>query len=87
MGMIKLAQASVEFFKENQGEIFQTGNLAEGKWNQSVADWACTYTQSKYSLAVNSNGAGLFLLLRILKEYRRKKRIFIHFISLLTNKV
>ena len=77
MGMIKFTQASIEFFRDNQGEIFETGNLAEGKWNQSVADWACTYTGSKYSLAVNSNGAGLFLLLRILKEYRGKKRIFI----------
>ena len=77
MGMIKLPQASLKFFKENQGEIFETGNLAEGKWNQSVADWACGYTHAKHSLAVNSNGAGLFLLLRTLKKYRNKKRVFI----------
>ena len=77
MGMIKLPQASLEFFQKHQGEIFSSGNLAEGKWNSAVAEWACSYTSSKYALAVNSNGAGIFTLLRLLKQYRGKKRIFL----------
>ena len=77
MGMIKLPQSSINFFKENQDEIFQSGNLAEGKWNSAVAKWACDYTSSQYGLTVNSNGSGIFLLLRLLKEYRGKKKIFL----------
>ena len=77
MGMIKLPQASLEFFQEHQDEIFSSGNFAEGKWNLAVAEWACTYTSSQHALAVNSNGAGLFTLLRLLNHYKGKKRIFI----------
>tara|TARA_B100002052_G_C15847639_1_gene583350 strand:- start:66 stop:1103 length:1038 start_codon:yes stop_codon:yes gene_type:complete len=75
--MIKLPKPSLEFFQENQGEIFSSGNLAEGKWNVAVAEWCCKYTSSDYALAVNSNGGGLFTLLRLLKEYRGKKKVFI----------
>ena len=75
--MIKLPENSIEFFKEHQNEIFNTGNLAEGKWNNSVAEWTCEFTNANEAIAVNSNGAGLFILLRILKQYYGKKRIFI----------
>ena len=77
MGMIKLPQASLEFFHENQEEIFSSGNLAEGKWNIAVAELTCNYTNSENALAVNSNGSGIYTLLRILKEYRGKKKIFL----------
>ena len=77
MGMIKLPQASLEFFHENQDEIFSSGNLAEGKWNIAVAELTCNYTNSEHALAVNSNGAGIFTLLRLLKKYRGKKKIFL----------
>lgn len=77
MGMIKLPQSSIDFFKENQDEVFESGNLAEGKWNSSVAEWATDYTKSQYALAVNSNGAGIFTLLRLMKQYRNKKKIFL----------
>ena len=77
MGMIKLPEESISFFADNYNEIFQSGELAEGKWNESVADWAVNYTASPYALAVNSNGSGLFALLRILKQYRSKKRIIL----------
>ena len=77
MGMIKLPQASLEFFRENQEEIFSSGNLAEGKWNIAVAELTCNYTNSEHALAVNSNGSGIFTLLRLLKEYRGKKKIFL----------
>ena len=77
MGMIKLPQASLEFFRENQEEIFSSGNLAEGKWNIAVAELTCNYTNSEHALAVNSNGSGIYTLLRLLKEYRGKKKIFL----------
>jgi len=77
MGMIKLPEQAVNFFSNNYNEIFQSGELAEGKWNAQVADWICSYTSIPHALAVNSNGAGLFTILRILKQYRGKKRIFL----------
>ena len=77
MGMIKLPKNSIDFFSQNYPDIFESGNLAEGAWGKKVSEWSCKYTSSKYSLAVNSNGAGLFALLRILKEYRHKKKVFL----------
>lgn len=77
MGMIKLPKNSIEFFKDNYNDIFQSGNLAEGEWNKKIAKWACSYTAASYSLAVNSNGAGILALLNIMKKFRGKKRIFL----------
>ena len=75
--MIQLPEESIEFFDKNYNEIFSSGELAEGKWNSAVADWCCAYTGAAHALAVNSNGAGLFALLRILKQYYAKKKVFL----------
>lgn len=77
MGMIKLPSASVEFFDKNYKEIFTSGNLAEGRWNKEVGQWACSFTLASYALAANSNGAGILALLNVLKTFRNKKTIFI----------
>ena len=77
MGMIKLPDQSIKFFNENYLNIFESGNLAEGEWNKKVAEWSCSYTSADYSLAVNSNGAGIFTILRLMKEYRSKKKVFL----------
>ena len=77
MGIIKLPAQSINFFQENCEEIFSSGELAEGKWNDSVADWCCKYSKAPYSLSFNSNGAGLFTILRLLKRYRAKKDVFL----------
>ncbi len=77
MGTIKLPKASQNHFEENYREIFSSGNLAEGKWNEKIGEWACSYTSAPYGLGVNSNGAGIFALLNILKNYRNKKKIFL----------
>jgi perosamine synthetase len=77
MGMIKLPKKSIDFFNNNYQNIFDSGNLAEGDWGEKVAKWACEYSNSKFSIAVNSNGSGIFAILNILKQYRGKKRIFL----------
>lgn len=77
MGMIKLPEKSIEHFKENYNELFASGALAEGKWNEKVATWACEYTTAPHALAVNSNGSGIFTILNLLKQYRSKKKIFL----------
>lgn len=77
MGMIKIPKASREYFESNYGEIFDSGELAEGKWNETVSNWICSYTSAAGSLLTNSNGAGLFTVLQLLKEYRNKKKVFL----------
>lgn len=77
MGLIKLPQQSIVFFEKHYPEIFDSGNLAEGKWNANVAAWAAKYTGASYAHAVNSNGAGIFSILNILGHYFNKRRIFL----------
>lgn len=77
MGMIKLPKKSIDFFNNNYQDIFDSGNLAEGDWGKKVAKWACEYSNAKFSIAVNSNGSGIFAILNVLKQYRGKKRIFL----------
>ena len=77
MGMIKLPKKSIDFFKNNYLEIFESGNLAEGNWNKKVASWTCNYTSAKFALAVNSNGSGVFAILNVLKHYREKTKVFL----------
>ena len=78
MGMIKWPQKSLELFQYNLDYIFKTGSLAEGERNQKVADWTKDYTGADGALAVNSNGAGLHAILRVLKQFNGKKKVFIH---------
>ena len=76
MGMIKLPEESINYFKKNLDEIFTSGNLAEGKRNNDICTWAKNYTSAEYALPVSSNGAGLFAILSILRRYRNYKRVF-----------
>jgi perosamine synthetase len=77
MGMIKIPKKSIDYFTENYKEIFKSGALAEGKWNEQVAIWASDYTRAPHALTVNSNGSGIFMILSLLKQYRAKKKIFL----------
>ena len=52
-------------------------NLNVDICEQKVDDWCCEYTKAPFALTVNSNGSGLFSILRILNQYREKKRIFL----------
>ncbi len=77
MGIIKLPKESLEYFEQHKTEIFSSGALAEGQWNEKVASWAQTYTGALWALALNSNGSGLFTILRLMKRYKSKKTIFL----------
>ena len=77
MGMIKLPEESISFFEANYPEIFESGNLAEGKWISKVGSWAKNYTGASFAHAVNSNGSGIFSILNILLKYHNKRRIFL----------
>ena len=38
MSLIKIPQSSLDFFKKNQDEIFESGNLAEDPWNKKLSE-------------------------------------------------
>ena len=77
MGMIKIPQAAITKFDENYREIFNTGNLAEGKWNKELSIFFKNYTKSAYAMPFSSNGSGLLSILMLLKKHRGYRRIFI----------
>lgn len=77
MGMIKLPQAAIEKFETHYPEIFRTGNLAEGQWNQALSDFFRQYTGSNVAVPFSSNGSGLLAILVLLKRYRGYKKVFI----------
>jgi len=77
MGMIKVPEKSIAFFKDNFQEIIDSGELAEGKWNMKVAVLAMNYSSTKNALTTNSNGSGIFTILYLLKQLRGYKNFFI----------
>ena len=77
MGAIKLPEKSVDFFKDNQNQIFESGNLAEGPWNDKLSEKIKSICNVKEAICVNSNGSGLVALLLIYKEYYGRTSIMI----------
>tara|TARA_Y100000590_G_C15570324_1_gene958312 strand:+ start:129 stop:1184 length:1056 start_codon:yes stop_codon:yes gene_type:complete len=77
MGAIKLPKNSIDFFKNNQNKIFETGNLAEGPWNEQLSKKIESICDVKNAICVNSNGSGLVALLLIYKEYYGRTNVMI----------
>ena len=77
MGTIKLPNNSIEFFKSNQNKIFESGNLAEGPWNEQLSEKIKSICNVKNAISVNSNGSGLVALLLIYKEYYGRFNVMI----------
>ena len=75
MGVIKLPRNSLEFFKANLNEIFETGSLAEGPWSAKLSDFARTYCGVECAVPTASNGSGLMALLHLYKEYRHRTEV------------
>jgi perosamine synthetase len=77
MSLIKIPKKSIEFFKKNQDEIFNSGNLAEGPWNKKLSEKVKEISGSKNAICVNSNGSGLVAILLIFKTYFGREDIMI----------
>lgn len=77
MSLIKIPNKSIEFFKNNQDEIFKSGNLAEGPWNKKLSEKVKQISGSQYSVSVNSNGSGLVAILLIFKTYFGREDVMI----------
>jgi|GEM_PF-1202969 len=68
MGLIKIPDASISFFKSHLDEIFESGDLAEGPWNVMLSDYIKEYCGSAFAVPTSSNGSGMMALLQIYKE-------------------
>jgi dTDP-4-amino-4,6-dideoxygalactose transaminase len=77
MGTIKLPKNSIDFFKKNQNQIFDSGNLAEGPWNEQLSEKIKSVCNIKNAICVNSNGSGLVALLLLYKEYYGRTDVMI----------
>ena len=77
MGLIKLPTNSVEFFKSHLQQIFDTGNLAEGPWNERLSEFVQSYSQVKCAIPTASNGSGLMALLQLYKENYDRTDVYI----------
>ena len=77
MGVIKLPKNSIDFFKSNQDKIFESGNLAEGPWNEQLSKKIKSICKVKSATCVNSNGSGMVALLLLYKEYYGRTDVMI----------
>jgi dTDP-4-amino-4,6-dideoxygalactose transaminase len=77
MGMIKIPQTAIEIFKQNLDEIFATGNLAEGRWNQELSNLISEYCGVKHATPTSSNGSGLVALMLTYKTYFNRTEVLL----------
>ena len=77
MSLVKLPKKSVEFFKKNQDEILNSGNLVEGAWNKTLNEKIKEISGAKNAVCVNSNGSGLVAILLIFKTYFGREDVMI----------
>lgn len=75
--MIKLPAKSIQFYKENIDEIFDSGFLAEGKWNNELSQFIQKMTGAKKAVPTSSNGSGIVALLNIYNYYFKRYRVLI----------
>ena len=68
MGIIKIPQSSINYFKANVDNIFNSGNMAEGVWIEKLTEYATDYCDVKFATPTVSNGTGMMSLLQIFKN-------------------
>ena len=77
MSLVKLPKKSLEFFKKNQDEILNSGNLVEGAWNKTLNEKIKEISGVKNAVCINSNGSGLVAILLIFKTYFGREDVMI----------
>lgn len=77
MGLVKIPNESLVFYKNNFEKIIEEGSLAEGDFNTKLSDFVASYTDAKYALNFCSNGAGILSSLIVLKRYYDCHSVFI----------
>lgn len=77
MGLVKIPHKAKEKFESNFSVIIDSGELAEGAWNNAFSSFVIDYTKAETACPVSSNGAGLLAVLIALRDMYGKKDIFI----------
>lgn len=77
MGIIKLPENSLKYFKNNVTDIFNSGILAEGSWSEKLSEVVKSITGAKYAVPTSSNGCGIVALLQIYKEFYNRNKVLI----------
>jgi perosamine synthetase len=77
MGLIKIPETSLDFFKRNLDEIFSSGQLAEGPWNKKLSEFSQAYCKCKYAIPTASNGSGLLALLQACRKMWNRSKVLI----------
>ena len=77
MGMIKVPKKSINFFNSNLSDIFETGFLAEGKWNKKLNELIKNITGASNATPTNSNGAGIVALLTIYRHIYKRTKVLV----------
>jgi dTDP-4-amino-4,6-dideoxygalactose transaminase len=77
MGLIKLPEESIIYFKNNLNRIFTSGNLAEGPWNNKLSEFVQNLTSAKEAIPTNSNGSGLVALMSLCRHYHGRTKVMI----------
>tara|TARA_Y100001980_G_C14555104_1_gene342955 strand:- start:4292 stop:5341 length:1050 start_codon:yes stop_codon:yes gene_type:complete len=77
MGLIKLPEESIQYFKDHVDEIFSSGNLAEGYWNRKLSKYVSILTKSRFCLPTSSNGTGLVSLLSLYRHFFNRNHVMI----------
>ena len=77
MGIIKLPDKSIQYFKNHTDEIFESGKLAEGKWNIKLSEYVKNLTKAKRAIPTNSNGSGLVAIMSLYQHYHHRSKVMI----------
>ena len=77
MGLIKLPKKSINFFKNNQDDIFNSGALAEGPWNTKLSEYVRDLIGAEDAFPTNSNGSGLVAIMSLYRHYYHRTKVMI----------
>lgn len=77
MGMIKLPNQSIDYFKRNVDDIFSSGHLAEGPWGEKLSEKVKEISGREYAIPTASNGSGIVALLQVYKQYYNRNKVMI----------
>ena len=77
MGMIKMPPASIQLYKDNVDEIFETGNFSEGQWNEKLGSYVAAEIGAKSATPCSSNGTGIAAVMAIYRHYHGRNLVVV----------
>lgn len=77
MPLVRIPDASKAYFERHYPSILASGMLAEGIWNDRLAEAVCSLNGSPYCIPVASNGTGMMSVLQVLNRHYGAHGIFL----------